>query len=127
MAFMLAVGLLFMKLVKDLKGKPAASEVAAEAADRYVTKRQCDRSHDGVTAILGEIFSKLTGVEQRAANALDTEIRDLRKERKEDATVLQAQLTAFSENVGALKQASALQTDQLKRMDEKLDYLMQQR
>ena len=73
------------------------------------------------------MFAKMGGIERGAAAALSTEVRDLRRERKEDATVLQAQLTAFSGIVGGLKQASALHTDKLNRMDEKLDYLLQHR
>jgi hypothetical protein len=123
LAMVLVVGLMIAKVTKEIRGRPVASEVAAEAAERFVTKQDCARGHDAINATLREIFSKVGGVERGAAQALGQEVRTLRQERKEDAVILQSRLSKFEEQIGGLRMATDLQTGQLRRIDEKLDDL----
>jgi hypothetical protein len=123
LAIVLVIGLLIVKVAKEIRGKPMAGEVQMEAAERYVTKRYCEKEHDALKSTTRDLFSKVGGVERGAANALSMEVRTLRAERKEDAIVLQARLSKFEEQIGGLVTATHIQNGQLNRIDEKLDNL----
>jgi hypothetical protein len=124
LVFVMSALLLGIKLVKEFRGRPAASDVQAEAAARYVTKQQCDKLHEYEKQTLEHLFSKVGGVERGAQAALGMEVRQLREERKVDAHVLQGRLSRFEEQIGGLKMATDLQTAQLNRIDTKLDNII---
>ena len=124
LAMVLVIGLMIVKVVKEIRGKPSASEVQGDAERRFMSKKECEKLHDQVKQTTDHLFSKIGGVERGAAAALGIEVRELRQERKHDAEILQNNMKSLAEDVGGLKKANDLQTIQLNRMDTKLDSLM---
>ncbi|MEN6533045.1 MAG: hypothetical protein ABFD89_05240 [Bryobacteraceae bacterium] len=124
LAIVLVIGLLIVKVAREIRGKPAAGDVQAEAAEKFVTKKHCDKQQDLERMAHQELFSKIGGVERGAAAALQLEVRSLRDERRADAVVLQGKLSDFERQIGGLIKASELQTVQLNRMDQKLDNII---
>ena len=122
--FVMSAMLVGVKLLKEIRGQPAAGEVQAEAAERYVSKSQCEKVHEAMNATVRDLFSKVGGVERGAAAALGIEVRSLRQERKEDASALQVRLSHFEEQIGGLVVATNLQNGQLSRIDNKIDDIM---
>ena len=48
--FVMGMVVLGMKLVREFRGRPAAAEVQAEAAEKFVTKAMCERYHQAMDA-----------------------------------------------------------------------------
>ena len=124
LTFVMGTLVLGIKMVKEFRGHPDASDVQAMVADRYVTRMQCEKGHDAMNETVKDLFSKIGGVERGAAAALNIEVRSLRQERKEDAAILQHRLSKFEEQIGGLVTSTTLQNNQLNRIDEKIDNIM---
>ncbi|HEV2207319.1 MAG TPA: hypothetical protein VG167_00975 [Verrucomicrobiae bacterium] len=79
-----------------------------DQAEKYVTRAHCDLTHKETS---------------RAIEVLDKQLVELRQERRQDIKDLHEKVNAVSREVSELKAATALQNQQLARMDQKLDRL----
>jgi hypothetical protein len=86
LAIVLVIGLLIVKVAKEIRGHPAALEVRAESADKFVTKSDCEKRHQALDAQLGFLnVQRVTDAKDAAGSrkGIYTEVEGVRKEMAE--------------------------------------------
>ena len=100
--------------VKEIKDKPAASEVRAEVLDRFVPKEQFCAHVERNDITHEQIFTKIGGVERGAKSTIETQVEVVRKD-----------LMAAGRDIAGLKVETQLQNQSLARVESKLDRVIE--
>lgn len=91
-----------MKLVDRVKGKPAAGDVAREAADKFTTKTEFRDHAEWNLNEHQNLFSKIGGVERGMNDRLDKKFTDLQESAHEGREKLHKRINRISIGVARL-------------------------
>lgn len=83
LAIVLVIGLLIVKVAKEIRGHPVAGDVRAESADKFVTKAQCEKYHQALDGRLSFLDNqRITDAKDAAGSrkGIYTEVETVRKE-----------------------------------------------
>lgn len=83
LAIVLVIGLLILKVAKEIRGRPEAAEVQTEAAGLYMRKRDCEKMHANLDARVAFIDAQRTADVKEASTGrrlIYVEVEGVRKE-----------------------------------------------
>jgi DNA polymerase III delta prime subunit len=97
MVAVLWIALLIVKVVKEIRGKPLASEVQADSAGKYATQMECQRKHQ----------------------ALDGELANFRAQRERDLVAQAGARKPLHDDIGKVRQEMGEMERRLNAEDER--------
>jgi chromosome segregation ATPase len=120
------------KVVSIFRGKPEASEVERDAAQRFATKIECVDKHKKIEEENARLWAKIGGMERGAREHMDrlseqwrgrleAQAEALRKERQEDLGELHGKVNKVDREIGEISAQVKGISAQLERLDDKLD------